>query len=51
MVRSSGNSALDNSAVSAVFKTSPLPVPTDAELFDKFRELRLTVRPENIVGG
>jgi colicin import membrane protein len=49
VTKNSGNTDLDNSAVAAVTKTSPLPVPTDPELFDKFRELRLTVKPKNIV--
>ncbi|MDF1795177.1 MAG: cell envelope integrity protein TolA [Coxiellaceae bacterium] len=48
-VRSSGNSALDRSATTAVYKASPLPVPKDPALFDKFRELSLTVRPESVV--
>ena len=46
--RSSGDNALDRSARAAVFKATPLPLPKEAEVFDKFRELRLTVRPENI---
>lgn len=44
--RSSGDLALDNSARAAVFKASPLPVPNDTDLFNEFRELRLTVKPE-----
>ncbi len=46
--RSSGDSGLDNSARAAVFKASPLPVPTDAELASQFQELRLTASPKNI---
>ena len=41
----SGDPALDQSAQSAVYKASPLPVP-DGALFDKFRTLRLTVKPQ-----
>ncbi len=48
-VRGSGNAALDRSATTAVYKASPLPVPKDPALFDKFRVLSLTVRPESIV--
>lgn len=48
VITSSGNPQLDDSAVAAVMKASPLPVPDDPKLFDKFRKLRLTVKPENI---
>ncbi len=44
-VKSSGDPVLDRSAQVAVFKSSPLPVPQDPSIFEKFRELRLTVRP------
>ncbi|MFI4956308.1 MAG: cell envelope integrity protein TolA [Gammaproteobacteria bacterium] len=47
--RSSGNDALDRSAMAAVFKASPLPVPQDPALFSAFRELRLTLRPDAVV--
>jgi colicin import membrane protein len=46
---SSGSDALDRSAVAAVYKASPLPVPKDPELFREFRELRLTLRPDSIL--
>ena len=49
VAQSSGNPGLDSSATAAVFKSSPLPVPTDPQLFDKFRQLRLTVKPVNVV--
>lgn len=49
--KSSGDPALDHSAVTAVYKASPLPVPNDPSLFNNFRELSLTVRPENIISG
>jgi len=50
VVRSSGDPALDNSAKTAVFKASPLPVPKDPKLFyNNFRQLQLTVRPESII--
>lgn len=47
-LRSSGDAVLDRSARVAVFKASPLPVPQDPAVFNKFRELRLTVRPEHV---
>lgn len=47
--RSSGNDALDRSAMAAVYKASPLPVPQDPALFNAFRELRLTLRPDAVV--
>lgn len=49
IVQSSGNSALDLSAQTAVYKASPLPVPPDNSLFDQFRTINLTVRPEGII--
>lgn len=51
MLRSSGNVALDRSAEVAVYKASPLPVPKDPAIFDKFRLLRLTVSPKEIING
>jgi colicin import membrane protein len=47
-VKSSGDEVLDHSAQTAVMKASPLPVPTEATKFNQFRELRLTVRPEQV---
>ncbi len=51
LVRSSGSPPLDRSARVAILKASPLPVPKDPAVFDKFRELRLTVSPKDIVNG
>lgn len=48
LLKSSGNSALDQSARVAIFKASPLPVPKNPTIFDNFRELRLTVSPKEI---
>lgn len=48
--RSSGDSVLDHSAQSAIYKASPLPVPTDPDAFNTFRDINLTVRPENARG-
>ncbi|MCK4869788.1 MAG: cell envelope integrity protein TolA [Gammaproteobacteria bacterium] len=46
VVTSSGNPVLDRSAQTAVWKASPLPVPKDSSMFDRFRSIRLTVRPQ-----
>jgi len=49
LIQSSGNPILDRSAQAAVYKASPLPVPSDVKLFEKFRVLNLTVRPEGVL--
>ena len=49
MAKSSGNNALDQSAIDAVYKASPLPVPQEANLFEPFRTLYLTVDPQNVI--
>lgn len=43
-VGTSGNTALDRLALSAVYKASPLPVPKDAEAFSYFRDLRVNFK-------
>ncbi len=45
LLKSSGNPAYDDAAERAIYKAQPLPLPTDAGLQKKFRELRLTIRP------
>ena len=50
LLRSSGDPILDRSAQTAIYKASPLPVPTDVTTFNLFREISLTVRPENVRG-
>jgi colicin import membrane protein len=50
LTRSSGDSLLDRSAQAAIYKASPLPVPSDATTFNMFREISLTVRPSNARG-
>lgn len=50
MIKESGDATLDRSARTAVMKASPLPVP-ESELFDKFRSLRLTFRPQGVTAG
>lgn len=43
--KSSGNSAYDNAVERAILKSQPLPLPPDAALFNRFRELKLGFRP------
>jgi colicin import membrane protein len=50
LTRSSGDAILDRSAQSAIYKASPLPVPSDPDTFNVFRDISLTVRPENARG-
>lgn len=50
LTRSSGDAILDRSAQTAIYKASPLPVPSDPATFDLFRDINLTVRPENVRG-
>lgn len=47
VVVSSGDAAFDRSAVSAIYKASPLQVPSDADLFNRvFREFNFDFDPE-----
>ncbi|CAL7963789.1 periplasmic protein TonB [Gammaproteobacteria bacterium] len=48
---SSNNAALDRSAQAAVSKASPLPVPEDPVLFDRFRAIKLKFNSQGIVGS
>ncbi len=50
LTRSSGDPILDRSAQTAIYKAAPLPVPADPEIFNLFRDISLTVRPENVRG-
>jgi len=47
IVRSSGNAAFDRSVEAAVFKASPLPVPTDPEVMEKFRSITFEFNPDS----
>ncbi len=49
VITSSGDTRLDRSARAAVFKASPLPVPSEPQMFDRFRVLNLTLRPEGVL--
>ena len=46
VVKSSGNVLFDRSVETAVFRASPLPMPTEAALLNQFRELRFVFKPE-----
>ncbi len=47
IIASSGDQYFDNSAVNAVLKAQPLPVPTDKELFSKeFRSFKFVFEPK-----
>ncbi|MBA2648179.1 MAG: cell envelope integrity protein TolA [Legionella sp.] len=50
LTRTSGDTLLDRSAQTAIYKASPLPVPADVTTFNIFRDISLTVRPEQIRG-
>lgn len=50
LTRSSGDPILDRSAQTSIYKASPLPVPTDPTAFNLFRDINLTVRPEQVRG-
>ena len=45
IIESSGSLSFDRSVETAVRKASPLPVPEDRELFEKFRDLTLSFEP------
>lgn len=49
IIKGSGNAVLDRSAQTAVYKASPLPVPKESGLFNSFRQINLTVRPEGLI--
>lgn len=45
LVRSSGLAACDEAVERAILQAQPLPLPTQPELFSRFRDLRLKFRP------
>lgn len=45
LTKPSGNAAYDNAVERAILKSQPLPLPADAAMFNKFRELKLVFRP------
>jgi len=46
LLKSSGVPAYDAAAERAIMKSAPLPLPPNPELFSRFRDLRLSVRPK-----
>lgn len=46
VVRSSGDPVFDRSVENAVFKSTPLPLPQDKDLFEYFREIEFLFSPE-----
>lgn len=46
VIKSSGDPVFDRSVESAVLKASPLPLPTDSRMFERFRELKFVFNPE-----
>jgi colicin import membrane protein len=46
ITRSSGDPIFDSSVEKAVLKASPLKLPPDASLFDRFRDLEFVFSPE-----
>ncbi len=46
ITQSSGDAAFDDSALRAVYKSAPLPIPEDQIAFQQFRELILPFQPE-----
>ena len=49
LTRSSGNSVFDRSVVNAVYKASPLPIPQERGVNERFRELDLKFNPEDLI--
>jgi colicin import membrane protein len=46
--KSSGNKPYDDAVERAILKSSPLPLPPDVQLFNRFRELDLTFKPDKL---
>lgn len=49
IVKSSGNPVFDRSVENAVLKASPLPIPQERGVNEKFRDLDLKFKPEELV--
>ena len=46
IIKGSGDPVFDDSVQKAVFKASPLPLPADSSLFERFRVLQFVFKPE-----
>lgn len=46
LLKSSGHTAYDSAVERAILKAQPLPLPPDAGLFNRFREMKLGFRPK-----
>ena len=46
ILHASGNEPYDSAVERAILKSDPLPLPPDVKLFNRFRNLKLTFRPE-----
>jgi colicin import membrane protein len=51
VTKTSGSASLDRSAVAAVYKTTPLPIPSDPSAAERFRQFDLSMRPEHLMTG
>ena len=47
MSRSSGNPRLDESAENAIFKASPLPIPSDPRFYEYLKEFEFVFSPQS----
>ncbi len=47
MSRSSGNARLDESAENAIFKASPLPIPSEARFYEYLKEFEFVFSPQS----
>lgn len=49
LLASSGDTSLDRSAIAAVYKASPLPLPPQADLYKDFKTITLLVTPKDVI--
>lgn len=49
ITKTSGDTALDSSARAAVFKASPLPVPSDIKEFEPFKQFVIKFTPKDVL--